>query len=436
MRDLLLIAIVAFCCLLAIRRPWVGVLVWTWLSIMNPHRFSYGIAYSAPLAAIAAVSTLIGLLHSRERQSPFQGLPVGVLLMFAIWITISWLLGMDVSGDYAQWDKVMKIFFMTFVALSLLDNKMKIIAFGWVTTMSLAILGAKGGVFTVITGGSYRVWGPPGSFVEDNNHFALALVMVIPLLHFLQLRLERKWMRHGMSVMMLLCAAASFGSHSRGGLLAVSAMTTILWWRSQRKGPIGLMILLVVLVFLPMMPEQWWDRMRTIQTYEEDGSAMGRINAWGVAWEVAKHHFFGGGMSYQHAFLFSLYGSHEVLVRAAHSIYFQILGNHGFVGLALFLLLWFTTYHNAGWLRIHGKRHAESKWASDLGGMAQVSLIGFAVGGAFLSMPYFDLPYNVMVMVVLARKWIERRAWETEKDESFAEMLGFRKKAMTGVPKT
>jgi hypothetical protein len=41
-----------------------------------------------------------------------------------------------------------------------------------VTTLSLALLGAKGGVFTLMTAGSYRVWGPPGSFIEDNNEFA------------------------------------------------------------------------------------------------------------------------------------------------------------------------------------------------------------------------------------------------------------------------
>jgi probable O-glycosylation ligase (exosortase A-associated) len=437
MRDLLILAIVVFFALIALRRPWVGVLLWTWLSIMNPHRYAWGIAYDAPVAAIAAVSTLLGFLFTKERQSPFQSTPTIIFVLFAAWVTLSWLTGVDVVGDYAQWDKVMKIYFMTFVALMLLDHKQKIIAFVWVTTLSLAILGAKGGLFTIITGGNYLVWGPAGSFIADNNHFALALIMTIPLLHFLQQQLTKAWMRHAMTVIMLLCAAAAVGSHSRGGLLAIVAMGTVLWWRSERKVFMTIAIGLAVLFVLPIMPETWWNRMGTIVDYESDTSAMGRLNAWGVAWEVAKHNFFGGGMSYQHPIFFSLYGVYETTARSAHSIYFQILGNHGFVGLILFLLLWIATYRSAGWLRKSGQINSGVRWVGQLGAMAQVSLVGYAVGGAFLSMPYFDLPYNIMVMVVLARRWVETRAWEREQPVPLLESLGFgrsKKEAMAQKP--
>lgn len=74
MRDLIILSIVAVAAVLALKRPWVGVMLWTWLSIMNPHRFAWGFAYSAPLAAIAAGATVLGLLMTRDRQSPFQAL--------------------------------------------------------------------------------------------------------------------------------------------------------------------------------------------------------------------------------------------------------------------------------------------------------------------------------------------------------------------------
>lgn len=61
MRDLLIVSIVAVMAVMALRRPWVGVMLWTWLSIMNPHRYSWGFAYSAPLAAVAAGVALLGL---------------------------------------------------------------------------------------------------------------------------------------------------------------------------------------------------------------------------------------------------------------------------------------------------------------------------------------------------------------------------------------
>ena len=338
---------------------------------------------------------------------------------------------MDTSGDYEQWNKVMKIYLMTFVAVMLVINKMQIMAFAWVTVGSLAVLGAKGGLFTVLTGGNYRVWGPPGSFINGNNEFALALIMTIPLMHFLQLQAKAAWMKHGLSAAMLLSAAAAVGTHSRGALLALAAMSATFWWRSSRKGVIGGVLLLGVLFALPMMPEHWWDRMSTISDYQEDGSAMGRINAWGVAYEVAKDNFFGGGMSYQHEVLFILYGTYETVVRAAHSIYFQVLGNHGFGGLFLFLAIWFSVYRIAGWLRKNARQQPEAQWAADLGAMVQVSLIGYAVGGAFLSLSYFDLPYNMMVLAVAAQVWVKNRGWELEPKVSFLEYAGlgrFRRK--------
>ena len=429
LRDLLIVGLVLFFAILALRRPWIGVMNWTWLSIMNPHRYSWGFAYSAPLAAFAAGTALIGLFLTKDRRSPFQGTPVVWLLVFSIWITFSWLFGYDPAEDFATWEKVMKIYLMTFVALALLYSKHHIIAFTWVTVGSLALIAAKGGVFTVLGGGAGRVWGPPGSFIGDNNAFALATIVVIPMLHFLQLQLARKWQRHVMSLVMLLCVATALGSHSRGALLALSAMGAVFWWRSSKKGVIAGLFLVALIVLLPMMPDEWWERMRTIQNYEQDASAMGRINAWLVGWEVAKHNFFGGGMSYQHQAYFSMYGVYEHHVRAAHSIYFQVLGNHGFVGIFLYLMIWISTFHSAGRLRKLSAGDPRAKWAGDLGAMVQASLISFAVGGAFLSLPYFDLPYNLMILVVITRKWVETRAWENESDMSFLEYAGFRKRA-------
>ena len=427
MRDLLILSIAIPAALMALRRPWVGVLLWTWLSIMNPHRFGWGLAYDAPLAAIAAACTVLGLIMSKDRQSPFQGSPVTVFVLFAAWITLSWFFAYDFEGDYAQWSKVMKIFFMTLVAICLLKTRLQIMAFAWVTVGSLAILGAKGGIFTVLSGGSHRVWGPPESFIYDNNHFALALVMTIPLLYMLQQELTQRWQQHVASLTMLLCAASALGSHSRGGLLAIVGMTLIFWFRSEKKLGLGIGIVLAAALLLPFMPDEWWARMHSIQNYEEDRSAQGRLNGWHVAIQVALHNFFGAGMSYQQQIYFNLYGLYNNDPIAAHSIYFQILGNHGFVGLALYLALWITTYRWAGWLRKNSPNIPDARWAITFGGMIQVSLVGFAVGGAFLSLSYFDLPYNLMVIVVLTRKWIERRAWESEEKLSLFEAVGLRK---------
>ena len=414
MRDILVIGIVLAGCIAALRRPWIGIMLWTWLSIMNPHRYTYGIAYSAPLAAMSVASVGLGLLMTKERESPFKGSPVTWLTVFMLWMTISWLAGFDVAGDYDQWKKVMKIDVMILVALMLLKNKQHIFALMWVSVASLALLGIKGGIFTLTSGGSYRVWGPPGSFIEDNNEFALALVMTIPLIRFLQLQLRNKLGRLAMTGAMVLCAAAALGSQSRGALLAISAMAMTLWWRGKGKLQMGILLILAAVPLVAFMPDSWTNRMSTIETYQDDNSAMGRINAWWTAWNIALHYPTGVGFNPARPELFGRFSPNPLQINAAHSIYFQVLGNHGFVGLFLFLGIWFACWRAAGWLRSQKRVAPEAKWTAELGAMCQVSLVGYAVGGAFLSLAYFDLPYEVLMLLVLTRIWVEKKGWQTE----------------------
>jgi probable O-glycosylation ligase (exosortase A-associated) len=414
MRDLIIVMLVAAGALAALRRPWIGVMLWTWLSTMNPHRMSWGFAYDAPLAAVAAGSTLLGLVFTRERSSPFKGAPSVWLALFVIWVTLSWAMGLSPDGDYEQWKKVIKVFFMIFVGLALLHSKQHVLALAWVSAGSLAVLGVKGGIFTITTGGNYRVWGPPDSFIADNNEFALSLVMTIPLLRFLQLQLRTGWRRHALTLVMVLCAAAALGSQSRGALLAIGAMSLVLWWRGSSRFVGGVFMAVAGVALVIFMPDTWTERMSTISSYEEDGSAMGRISAWWNAWGIAQEHLFGVGFNAARPELFAKYSPYPDAVHAAHSIYFQVLGNHGFIGLALFLGVFVSTYWIAGRVRREARAHPQAAWCETLGAMAQVAIIGYAVGGAFLSLSYFDLPYNIMMMVVITREWVRNKAWETE----------------------
>lgn len=416
MRDFIVISIVVPAALYAFRYPWVGVILWTWLSIMNPHRYTYGFAYNAPVAALAAFATFSGLLMTKdEKASPFKGAPVVVFALFMCWITLSWLMGLDIKGDYVQWTKVMKIDIMVLVGLMVLHSKKHVIALAWVAAGSLALLGAKGGIFTLLGGGAERVWGPPNSFIEDNNEFGLALIMTIPIVRFLQLQVRNAWGKRALLVAMVLCATAALGTQSRGALLAISAMALLLWWRSRNKFVGGALILLTSVSLLSFMPESWFNRMHTIDNYRQDGSALGRLGAWSNAWHLAFDYPFGVGFDAGRQDLFDKYSNApEVGARAAHSIYFQVLGNHGFVGLGLFALFLFLTWRCAGWLRTHAARIPEAHWCADLGSMVQVSLMGYFVGGAFLSLAYFDLPYDLMIMVVVARVWVTSKGWLRE----------------------
>lgn len=413
MRDIVLGLLVLYFTFQGFRVPWVGIMAWTVISIMNPHRYSWWLdAY--PVAAMIAGSTLVGMIISRDRKSFPVSRETVMLILLMLWITVTWLMSPSISANYEGWKKVMKIDFMILVALYVLYSRLHIMALAWMLAISIGFYGFKGGIFTLMTGGSYRVWGPQSSYIGGNNELALALIVIIPILRFLQVSTENVWVKRLLMATMLLSAVAALGSHSRGALLAIAAMGLVMWWRSDNKIVSGVVIGVVGAAAVTFMPDHWVDRMQTIETYEEDASAMGRINAWVMAWNLARDRFFGGSFDIYNFTYFSRYAPIPEDIHAAHSIYFQILGEHGFVGLFIYLLMWLFVWLSAGHLRKHGRARPETKWLSDLGSMIQVSLAGFAVGGTFLSLAYFDMPYNLLVLVVLGRAWMARQAWTEE----------------------
>ena len=101
-------------------------------------------------------------------------------------------------------------------------------------------------------------------------------------------------------------------------------------------------------------------------------------------------------------------------VHDAHSIYFEVLGEHGFVGLALYLALGWFAWRSCTQVRREAKSRPGGLWLADLVRMLQVSLVGYASSGAFLGLAYFDLYYHLVALVVLAKVQSKRLAEVTE----------------------
>lgn len=237
---------------------------------------------------------------------------------------------------------------------------------------------------------------------------AVATIMTIPLLYYLYLQSTKRWLRWGLLASMVICGFSALGSHSRGALLAGSAMLAFFWLKSRNKLIIGLALALLVPVAIGFMPGKWETRMESIQNYEADRSAMGRINAWTMALNLAADRpLVGGGFEIYNRSVFARYAPDPNNVLVAHSIYFQMLGEHGYVGLALFLLLWALVWRDTSWIKKQSRSRDGLRWASDLASMIQVSLVAYAVGGAFLQLAYYDVPYYLLVAVVLTRILVE-----------------------------
>lgn len=418
MRDILLTVIICGLLPLALVRPAVGAYLWAWVSIMNPHMLTYGFARSVPFAMVIAVVTLLGFVFTRDKKPlPING-GTTLLLLLIVWMTITSVFALgapDIVWD--RWLFVMKIFFMLLLTLVLLRGRRQIDTLIWVIVISVGYYGVKGGTWTVFTGGEGRVWGPPGGMIAGNNELAVALVLLMPWMYYLLRTASRRWIRISLLASMVAVTFAILGTQSRGALLGLLAMVCVFSLKAGRFVRTAATTMVVVVAAITFMPDSWTERMDTLQTYQDDGSAMTRIYTWQTLWNAAVDRpLVGTGFGADNPLVFALYaprGSEESLqerVFVAHSIYLQALGEHGFPGLLLYLGIGLWTWFAAGRLATKTAKDPEfDSWVPLLMHMCQVSMIGFAVGGAFLSLMLLDLPYYILGIVVLTHATVHER---------------------------
>ncbi len=405
MRDIVITLLILGGVIPAIKWPWIGAVLFAWLSIMNPHRLAWGFAQYQPFAALIAACTLFGWIVSREpKRFPLAPLS-GLLLAFAAWISLTTAFAISPADAMPFWKQTMKIFLMVAITMTLITDEKRLRVFIWVVVMSLAFFGIKGGLFTAMTGGGGLVFGPSGSVIAENNALALGLTMCVPLVRYLQLIEKRQWLRWALIAAQVLMMFSIVGSFSRGAFVAISVMLFALFVRSRKKLAVGLLGIGFIFIVVPFMPAVWHERMSSIQDYEKDASTQGRFMAWNFAYRLALDRpLVGGGFNVnENVPLFFHYVPDADKVHSPHSIYFEVLGFHGFVGLFIFLAIGISLLRTCGTLIRIGKLRPELAWARELGAMVQVSAIGYAVGGAFLNLASFDFYYYVIAIVICAR---------------------------------
>ena len=427
--TIVFVALIAY----SIGRPWFALLVWSWVSYMNPHRLAYGFAYYFPYAAISAGVTVLGwYLWETKKWFPFTRETILELLL-CVWITVTTLFALDeqltkagTSIPWDYWNRAMKVQVMILMTLLIMRTRVHLEALVWVMVISFGFYGVKGGLWSFLTGGHYRVQGPPQTFIGGNNEIALALVMVLPLMRYLQLQSKNPLIRIGFVVAQVLTTFAIIGTYSRAGLLALAVVGFFAWLGSRRKILFGIAAILVVGILIRWMPPEWKDRMRTIDDARQgelDSSATGRLNAWGFAWNLVQAHpFTGGGFRVFVSPVFRDYAPDPDDLHDAHSIYFEVLGEHGFPGFFFFIAIWPCAWLSMRTVMRQTRGDPELQWAGDMMAAMQAGLAGYLTGGAFAGLAFFDLPYQMVAVVVLCKILVSSTLRErtNAQPESFA----------------
>jgi probable O-glycosylation ligase (exosortase A-associated) len=253
-----------------------------------------------------------------------------------------------------------------------------------------------------------------GTFLGDGNDFALSLCILLPMAVELAAAAKSNMKRILWLLALLTLVLAIIGSSSRGGTLGMAAVAVYLWLRSPRKGLAFAAMLVGIVVLLIYAPEKYFTRMNKIVNYEEDGSAMGRIEAWHSGLLMyADNPVLGvgaGNFPNSYGSKYRPPGSAGGRWHNAHSMYFQVLGELATVGITILLMVLLSNIRTNTRLRraleIRHRGQAPPPRDNELGRMLYLqnaSMLGFIVAGAFLSVAYYPHIFVLTALMTAVR---------------------------------
>ncbi len=267
-----------------------------------------------------------------------------------------------------------------------------------------------------MSGGGHQIVGRAG-IIADRNDLAVAINMCLPLIFFLIYVTDNSLIKKGLWLLAILNIVAVVGTYSRGGFIGLSIIAIAAWLKSDKK------IILAVLAFtcLPFLysqaPEEWRERQSTVSTAAtEDGSFIGRLWAWKISTLIALDDPLSGGgyKAVTDPILWRYYAPFtpafgpietpqipdDLLPKAAHNIYFQVPGDHGFVGLSIFLIILLKCFLTNRANQKEAKK-LNVGWLENLSSTLNVCIIGYGITGMNVSLAYFDLIYAFFGIVVV-----------------------------------
>lgn len=439
MRDLIVFLIFLWGLPYCFTRPFFGLLMFSWLGYMRPQDLCWGPARGQRFSLYVALAMFVGWVLFEHRPFTRHFPARKWLFLLGLWLTLSlWLNPIFHSSQIDKWIDILKVFAISLFTVGLVDSKARLDTLLYTIALSLGFFGIKGGLFGLVTGG--RILQGPGGMLKDNNDLSLALNMAMPLLFYLGVMQKRRNLRLLLYAAVVLTAMAVVITKSRGGFLTLAAVLFLFVMKSRKK-VVGLSMGAVALVlFLVFLPADVRERLATLKKPTEDGSASGRLHAWGVAWNMTKGNpTFGVGFM---AFVYHFraydktpeeeweYGKSVGSVRVAHNSYMQLMAESGIPSMAFFLIMIFSTILSLRRLRAQVRSRDGPIWILYYTHMIEVSLVAFLIGATFLNRSHFDLLYHlVAVSACVSRIGMKSLKEETKepvqnREAQFADQIG------------
>ena len=395
-----------------------AMMLWVWTSLASPQAYVFGGLADLPYSKIVVVVAVLALLVDKGRKRIYVDAYVVFLTLFMLQAALSFAFGItSIDRIYGLADRIWKIYLLCLLVSATLQGRLQIHAVVLAICLGAGIHGVIEGAKFVETAGGHIVIAP--SSFGDNNNLGLFMLMTVPLLMYLRRYSVAPIVRLGAAGGILMNLIGVIATGSRGAFIGMIAVTLGMIQQSKRKGLMIFTVVIVGVLLASVAPKRLYERVDTIQTATQDDSFMGRVMSWKMNTILALDRpLTGGGFSaMEDPAIFQKYLSRfgslsfiptdiPIIPRAAHSIYFEVLGDMGFSGLFFFLAILVTTFWNLRDIRKATRGNAALQWAFDLAGYLRLTLIAYVISGAALSVVYYELVFAVFTLISVLRKTV------------------------------
>lgn len=441
MRDIVLLAFIAAIVVMGFKRPFIWVLLYLYVDIVLPQKVGYGIITQLSLSLLCFVAAFIGYLFLDSKKGSRFTLNQGLILALLIWCGITTLTADFPDAAWGKWDWVWKsLVFAAFLPLTL-RTKLRMESAALIMVLAAGSVIISGGIKTLLSGGGY---GTLTSLVQDNaglyegSTLSTVAIAMIPLTlwvgRYSSVMTERKPAMIFAVALVFASLLIPIGTQTRTGLICI-AVLGVLMLRSVRyrfvyAGLAGV----ALLVSLPFLPSAYTERMSTLTEYQADESASTRVAVWRWTLDYVRNNpkgggfdaFLGNSFTYQTRETVELGNTESVVYqevtdegRAYHSAYFEVLGEQGYLGFAIWAAL-----HGLGLWQMERVRRryrakadeTQRKWYS-LATALQHGHIVYLVGALFVGVAYQPFIFKLLGLQI-ALYTILRREWRGEEPEN------------------
>ena len=421
MRDLAFVAFLLALLGLGLKRPFLLVLAYIYVDTVSPQRLSYYLLNSVPLSMIVAALAVAGWLLADDK-SHFR-IAARQWLMAAL---LGWVFYTTSHADFpvealVKWDWVWKALAWTIFLPLVLRTRLRLEATLLFLALSASAIIIVGGLKTLASGGGYGVLNlmvTSNSGLYESSTISTVAIALVPIVLWLTrfgTIFPPDWrVRIFAANLIFACLLIPVGTEARTGLVCILALVILLLRDVRRRFLYMAAVALIGAASVPFLPQSFSTRMDTISNHESDSSAATRLAVWGWTWNYAKEHPLGGGFeAYRQNRLqvqtVATKGSGTVAAvdwriavdkgRAYHSSYFEMLGEQGFPGLILFLLI-----HGAGLVRMEilrrrfRREEGDRAWIAPLATALQSAQLVYLVGSLFVGIAF--QPFVWMLLAV------------------------------------